>query len=226
MNDGRLHPDAERISDWIDGELEGAARGEVEAHVATCGDCRALADELEALVRAARALPDRAPEHDLWPALAARLDGPRARRRGPRPLATLGALVAAAGIVALLWTLTRGGATPEHDVRPRFVFVLHEPQALFAESDAVEVARAVDEYRRWAQGLGARGQLEAGEKLADREGFELFPGRAPVARGEGGGIGGFFVVRAADYEEALALARGCPHLAHGGWIEIRRIEET
>ena len=36
-------------------------------------------------------------------------------------------------------------------------------------------------------------------------------------------VGGYFTVRAADYDGAVAIARDCPHLAHG-WIEVREIE--
>ncbi|MAG58508.1 MAG: hypothetical protein CMJ83_19645 [Planctomycetes bacterium] len=43
---------------------------------------------------------------------------------------------------------------------------------------------------------------------------------------EGASIGGYFVLRARDYDEALQLVGDCPHLAEGGWIELRRIEGT
>jgi hypothetical protein len=38
-------------------------------------------------------------------------------------------------------------------------------------------------------------------------------------------IGGLFILEAADYEEAVALSRDCPHLDFGS-IEIREIEPT
>jgi hypothetical protein len=37
---------------------------------------------------------------------------------------------------------------------------------------------------------------------------------------------GFFLVRAATAEEAEAIARGCPHLRHGGTISLREIDPT
>ena len=39
-------------------------------------------------------------------------------------------------------------------------------------------------------------------------------------------LSGYFVVRAADIEQAIAIARASPHLRHGGTIELREIEET
>jgi hypothetical protein len=35
---------------------------------------------------------------------------------------------------------------------------------------------------------------------------------------------GFFMVRAASREDALAIASGCPHLRHGGTVVVRAID--
>ncbi len=57
-----------------------------------------------------------------------------------------------------------------------------------------------------------------------KEGRVLGGGPASPA----GALGGYFVVSARDYDAALAIAiaRSCPHLKHGGTIEVRAIEET
>jgi hypothetical protein len=39
-------------------------------------------------------------------------------------------------------------------------------------------------------------------------------------------IGGYFVISAADYAEAIEISRDCPHLRYGGRIELREIEST
>ena len=36
----------------------------------------------------------------------------------------------------------------------------------------------------------------------------------------------FFIIQAADSAEAYRIARDCPHLRHGGTIQLRRIEPT
>ena len=36
-------------------------------------------------------------------------------------------------------------------------------------------------------------------------------------------VGGYFMVKAADYEEAVTLSKTCPHLRYGGRIELREI---
>ena len=39
-------------------------------------------------------------------------------------------------------------------------------------------------------------------------------------------LGGYFMIEAANYDEALRLSRDHPHLAFGGTIELRQIEPT
>jgi hypothetical protein len=38
-------------------------------------------------------------------------------------------------------------------------------------------------------------------------------------------VGGFFIIRAADYDEACSLALSCPHLSYGGGVEVRQIQQ-
>jgi len=38
-------------------------------------------------------------------------------------------------------------------------------------------------------------------------------------------LGGFFLIQA-DSAEAFRIARECPHLKHGGTVQVRRIQPT
>ena len=61
-----------------------------------------------------------------------------------------------------------------------------------------------------------------GDEL-EADGVELRPGPGQAVLAERSfapGIGGYFLVQVADRREALELARSCPHLDQGGWIEI------
>ena len=60
----------ERLSEYIDGTLAKTERGALEAHLADCEACRTTLDELRRVVARARALDDRPPASDLWPAIA------------------------------------------------------------------------------------------------------------------------------------------------------------
>ncbi len=68
-----VHPWMERLSEYLDGELSGAETEALEAHLALCGECRAVLEELHAVVAVAGSLTDRPPERDLWPGIAERI---------------------------------------------------------------------------------------------------------------------------------------------------------
>jgi tetratricopeptide (TPR) repeat protein len=70
-----MDPWTDRLSEYLDDELETRERTDLEAHLASCEACRATLDELRAVVSRAQDLTDRAPDANLWPAIAARLDG-------------------------------------------------------------------------------------------------------------------------------------------------------
>lgn len=75
----------ERLSEYLDGDLGVADTAALEAHLASCGDCRATLEQLRRVVARARALDDRAPAADLWPEVAARIGlSPLAERVGAR----------------------------------------------------------------------------------------------------------------------------------------------
>ena len=64
----------ERLSEYLDDELTGDERRQIEAHIAACRDCTATLDELRAVIARAPVLPSRPPAADLWPGVEARLD--------------------------------------------------------------------------------------------------------------------------------------------------------
>jgi hypothetical protein len=66
----------ERLSDYIDGELDPAERRTVEQHLAGCETCRTALDELTGVVARAAALTDTPPDADLWPGVATRINAP------------------------------------------------------------------------------------------------------------------------------------------------------
>src|SRR3989442_13782172 len=63
----------DRLSEYLDGELTSPERTAFEAHLASCDACRTTPDELRRVATNARALDDRPPAADLWPAVAARI---------------------------------------------------------------------------------------------------------------------------------------------------------
>jgi anti-sigma factor RsiW len=111
-------PDAwsDRLSEYVDGELDARDREALDAHLMACERCRADLARLRAIVATAQALPDRPPAADLWPGVEAGIR--RSRREGRRFSFTLPQLVAAGLALMLLsggmvWLARIGGARTE-----------------------------------------------------------------------------------------------------------------
>ncbi len=111
--------------------------------------------------------------------------------------------------------------------RGQFLLLLHGPPSPPPGSPAASdsaVAAIVARYAAWADTLQMRDQLVLAEKLEDGTGRWLGP--APAGSAPASDIGGFYLVRARSYDEAESIASRSPHLAYGGTIELRAIEET
>jgi anti-sigma factor RsiW len=60
-----------RLSEYIDGELDTTERAALEEHLATCGHCYAALADLRDVVARAQSLTDREPTKDLWSGIRA-----------------------------------------------------------------------------------------------------------------------------------------------------------
>jgi hypothetical protein len=99
----------ERINELVDGEIDRAGRAELDAHLAACASCAALAEDLEVLRRASRSLPTLDPPERVWSAIARQLPA-RVSDRSPArsrewvkvTLAVAAVLLAAVAITLLV----------------------------------------------------------------------------------------------------------------------------
>ena len=111
----------DRLSEYVDGELEPAERAALEAHVAGCAECRTDLAGLRTVVSRAQSLVDRPPSGNLWPGVAARLTAPERRRSTlatrrfaftlPQLVAASLALIVASG--GMVWLARLGGPTTD-----------------------------------------------------------------------------------------------------------------
>jgi hypothetical protein len=63
----------DRLSEYLDDELDSQEHAALEAHLKTCAECRATLDELRRVVARAKTLEDRPPRADLWQGVAERI---------------------------------------------------------------------------------------------------------------------------------------------------------
>ena len=117
------HPDPEQLSAYIDGELSGTDRDDLEQHLTGCSECSATLRGLRATVADMRALPSPVPsEQDQWAlrsAIAKARRGPAERYRR-WVVGAGGAAAVAAAIVGVLVlnhnTMNRTFGNPKTDL--------------------------------------------------------------------------------------------------------------
>jgi predicted anti-sigma-YlaC factor YlaD len=144
---------AEKLDEYVDGDLDEATFQEMELHLGGCAECRQQEKELRALVAEAAALPrEIEPGRDLWPELAERLRGAEGMRLVGRPAARVlspVALAAAASVVlalsAGLWVRSRHApdATPGAPGQGTL-----QPVAAVSVAPGAELLEAEREYAR------------------------------------------------------------------------------
>lgn len=108
----------------------------------------------------------------------------------------------------------------------QYLLLLHEPtDSPFFSMSPAEMQAVIERYGAWASKLAAEGRMKGSNKLQDGTARQLtklgvidgpFPETKEI-------IGGYFVIEAADYDEAVELARSCPHIDFGR-IEIRQVD--
>lgn len=111
----------DRLSEYIDGDLELSERRALEAHLADCAGCRADVAALRAVVARAGSLTDTPPTSHLWPGVEARIGSTPARRTTlatrrfaftlPQLVAASLALIVASG--GMVWLARMGGPTTD-----------------------------------------------------------------------------------------------------------------
>jgi len=154
------------------------------------------------------------------------------RRRGRPGWRAPGAIAAALALFSLGWAVGRRPVSLPSavDSRPAFALLLYEGGDFRRDQSEAE---SIAEYGAWAATLRARGTLVKGEALdtaarllrpTPQGGGGLVDTRDAVS--DQGVLAGFFIIHARDAAEALAIARTCPHLRHGGRIALRPVIPT
>ena len=67
---------ADRLADYLEGDMDTTTRVAMETHASSCTECRALLSDLRTLQAEATKLPELSPKRDLWAGIAARIETP------------------------------------------------------------------------------------------------------------------------------------------------------
>ncbi len=146
------------------------------------------------------------------------------RRIGIAVTASL-ALFVLGAVAGSWWT---SGSSPRPDL-PEFMLVLRSSSQDANASSSDEVRQSVAEYSAWAGEIRKTGLLLGGEKLkGEARLLSVSEGRTLVSESSASPadsvIEGYFLIQATDYQQAVSIASGCPHLKYGGTVEVRQID--
>ena len=152
----------DRLSEYLDGELDAGERDALDHHLRDCETCRQHLEGLRAVVARAATLDDRPPASELWPGVAARIGSATVplKREARRFAFTLPQLVAAGLALMVLsggmvWLARLGG--PQTDF-----------PAISAETPPVRLANFADGAYEAAV-LDLQQTLDAGRSSLDPE---------------------------------------------------------
>ena len=87
-----------------------------------------------------------------------------------------------------------------------------------------QMKEAIKPYQDWIASIAAQDKLVAPPKRWDVDGRVISTAKkiheGPYAEATVS-IGGLFLIRAKDYDEAVQIAKGCPIIKYGAVVEVR-----
>ena len=113
----------------------------------------------------------------------------------------------------------------------QYLLILKENPADFSKFSPEELQSIFGEYKAWRSKLQTDGNYVGGNKLTDEGGKIMAKNGSGIRVTDGPYveakevIGGYFLISAENYDAAVRVAEGCPHLKFG-FIELRQIEQT
>jgi len=93
-----------------------------------------------------------------------------------------------------------------------------------AKPSAEEMKSAIKPYQDWIASIAAQDKLVGTPKRWDMDG-RVVKNDSTVTNGPYAevkeSIGGLFLIKANDYDEAVEIAKGCPIIQYGAVVEVR-----
>jgi hypothetical protein len=111
-----------------------------------------------------------------------------------------------------------------------YLLLLRGGNSVFGAMTPEQIQATVGQYRAWGEKVRESGRMVGSNKLEDDSGRVLEAngsGKAKVTDGPYAEtkdvVGGYYLIQADSFEDAVEVAQGCPHVQFGT-IEVRRIE--
>jgi hypothetical protein len=109
----------------------------------------------------------------------------------------------------------------------KYMLLLYNDLERFKSVSPEEMQKTLGKFVAWRNRLHSQGILLGSHKLANDVG-KVMRGQASVTDGPYSEtkevLGGYFLIEAPSYNDAVAQAQDCPHLEYGGTIEVRQVD--
>jgi hypothetical protein len=111
----------------------------------------------------------------------------------------------------------------------KFMVIVHQAPDGFSRLSPSEIQHVMEKYQAWSDKLHAAGKLVKGDKLLEEGGKSISMRHGKFSAVDGPYaetkevVGGYLMLRAENYDEAIELLRDCPHLAFGR-LELRQTD--
>ena len=112
----------------------------------------------------------------------------------------------------------------------KFMLLLHDNPSGFADVSPEQMQKVIEKYQAWGKRLREQGLIHGSHKLKDEPGkvMRSKDGQIRVTDGPYSEskeiLGGFYIIEADDYAQAIERSRDCPHLSYGGTVEVRQVD--
>jgi len=114
---------------------------------------------------------------------------------------------------------------------PKYMLLLHGDPTGWVTLSPEEMQKGIEKYVAWGRKLREAGILDSSHKLADEPGKVMRSNNTGKIRVSDGPysetkevLGGYYIISADNYEQAIERSRDCPQLEWGGTIEVRQID--
>ncbi len=107
----------------------------------------------------------------------------------------------------------------------QFMLLLYDDPSKWQDLSPEEMQKALEKYMAWTK----QPYTLDSKRLAEDPGRVIRPERGQPRATDGPYseskevLGGYYTIEAANYDEAVRLALGHPHVEYGGTVEVRQV---
>lgn len=112
----------------------------------------------------------------------------------------------------------------------QFMVLVYDNPSVFADLTPQQMQQVIQEYGAWAGKLAKEGCLVGGEKLT-HEGGKIIRSAGKQVKGTDGPysetkevLGGYIIIKADDYSQAVEISKTCPAVKYGPRIDVRQVD--